>query len=142
MTRSAHRSAAHPRPAQIPAQEPALIRVSYCVSSGRLAGQRPPESQQRPPSSPLWGDRSERLVVPWCHMETTADARTPATTAADTLLLTLDEAARELRCARRSVERQIARHRLAVVHVGRSVRVERRELERFIVQLRDPRGRA
>ncbi len=75
-------------------------------------------------------------------METTADARTPATTAADTLLLTLDEAARELRCPRRSVERQVARHRLAVVHVGRSVRVERRELERFIAQLRDPRGRA
>lgn len=71
-------------------------------------------------------------------METTAHIRTPAPTAPDTLLLTLDEVARELRCARRSVERQIARHRLTVVHVGRSVRVERRELERFIALLREP----
>ena len=70
-------------------------------------------------------------------METTTDIATPTVTAADTLLLTLDEAARELRCARRSVERQIAGHRLAVVHVGRSVRVERRELERFIAQMRE-----
>ena len=70
-------------------------------------------------------------------METTAPPSTPATTATDTLLLTLDEAASELRCARRSIERQIAQHRLTVVHVGRSVRVERRELERFIAQLRD-----
>jgi excisionase family DNA binding protein len=53
------------------------------------------------------------------------------------LLLTLDEAARELRCARRSVERHVASHRLRVVHLGRSVRVERRELERFIAQMRD-----
>jgi excisionase family DNA binding protein len=59
------------------------------------------------------------------------------TTAADTLLLTLDKAARELRCARRSVERHVASHRLRVVHLGRSVRVERRELERFIAQMRD-----
>jgi excisionase family DNA binding protein len=72
-------------------------------------------------------------------METTTHPSTPTTTAADTLLLTLDEAAHELRCARRSVERQIARHRLTVVHVGRSVRVERRELERFIAQMRDHR---
>ena len=63
-------------------------------------------------------------------METTTDIATPTAAAAGTLLLTLDEAARELRCARRSIERQVARHRLAVVHVGRSVRVERRELER------------
>ncbi len=61
-------------------------------------------------------------------METTAHTSTSAPTIADTLLLNLDEVARELRCARRSVERQIARHRLTVVHVGRSVRVERREL--------------
>ena len=70
-------------------------------------------------------------------METTTHTAAPTTTSADTLLLTLDEAARELRCARRSIERQIARHRLTVVHVGRSVRVERRELERFITQMRD-----
>ena len=70
-------------------------------------------------------------------METTTHTAAPTTTSADTLLLTLDEAARELRCARRSIERQIARRRLTVVHVGRSVRVERRELERFITQMRD-----
>jgi excisionase family DNA binding protein len=112
--------------------------VSRRGVSGRLGQQRPPEIGPRPPASPFRGDRSRRLVVPWCHMETTAPASTPNTSAADTLLLTLDEAARELRCARRSVERQIARHRLAVVHVGRSVRVERRELERFIARLRNP----
>lgn len=72
-------------------------------------------------------------------METISHPSTLTATTPDTLLLTLDEAARELRCARRSVERQIARHRLAVVHVGRSVRVERSVLERFIAQLRDPR---
>ncbi|WP_460794367.1 helix-turn-helix domain-containing protein [Nocardioides pacificus] len=72
-------------------------------------------------------------------METITPTTAPTTTAADTLLLTLDEAARELRCARRSVERQVARHGLTVVHVGRSVRVERRELERFIAQMRDTR---
>ena len=80
-------------------------------------------------------------------METTTDTHTRATTtpdttpsaAAATMLLTLDEAARELRCARRSIERQIAGHCLNVVHVGRSVRVERTELERFIAQKREPR---
>ena len=70
-------------------------------------------------------------------METTTHPRTLTATAADTLLLTLDEAARELRCARRSVERHVASHRLHVVHLGRSVRVERRELERFIARMRD-----
>ena len=75
-------------------------------------------------------------------METISHPSTLTATTPDTLLLTLDEVARELRCARRSVERQIARHRLAVIHVGRSVRVERSELERFIAQLRDPRGQA
>ncbi|WP_194289113.1 MULTISPECIES: helix-turn-helix domain-containing protein [unclassified Nocardioides] len=70
-------------------------------------------------------------------METNTHPRPLTTTAADTLLLTLDEAARQLCCARRSVERHVANHRLRVVHLGRSVRVERRELERFIVQMRD-----
>jgi excisionase family DNA binding protein len=70
-------------------------------------------------------------------MDATHTTPAPLPPASDTLLLTLDEAARELRCARRSLERQIARHRLRVVHVGRSVRVERRELERFIASMRD-----
>lgn len=54
-----------------------------------------------------------------------------------TLLLSLDEVATELRCTRRSVERQIARRLLNPVRIGRSVRVERRELERFITGLRE-----
>lgn len=69
-------------------------------------------------------------------METNTHSSTPTTAAGDTLLMTLDEAARELRCARRSLERQVARRQLAVVHVGRSVRVERRELVRFISKMR------
>lgn len=56
------------------------------------------------------------------------------------LLLTLNEVADHLRCTRRSVERQIARHRLHVVRIGRSVRVERRELSRFLASLRDDDG--
>lgn len=70
-------------------------------------------------------------------METFTHPSTLTTTTADTLLLTLDEAARQLRCARRTVERHIAGHQLRVVHLGRSVRVERRELERFIAHMRD-----
>ena len=73
-------------------------------------------------------------------METTTHPSPLSPTAADTLLLTLDEAAQQLRCARRSIERHIASHRLHVVHLGRSVRVERREPERFITQMRDPDG--
>lgn len=69
-------------------------------------------------------------------METTAHTSRLTTTAADTMLLTLDEAARELRLARRSVERHVANRRLHVVHLGRSVRIERRELERFVARLR------
>lgn len=63
-------------------------------------------------------------------METTAQL-------APTLLLNLDEVADQLRCTRRSVERQVAGGRLRVVRIGRSVRVERRELERFIAVLRE-----
>jgi len=71
-------------------------------------------------------------------METLSALGTPTPSASDTLLLTLDEAARQLRCARRSVERHVASHRLRAVHLGRSVRVERRELERFIADMRKP----
>ncbi len=48
------------------------------------------------------------------------------------LLLTLNEVAAELRCARRSVERHIAAHEIRTVRFGRCVRVERAELARFI----------
>ena len=70
-------------------------------------------------------------------METTTHPRPLTATAADTLLLTLDEAAQQLRCARRSVERHVANHRLHAVQLGRSVRIERQELERFVAQMRD-----
>ncbi len=72
-------------------------------------------------------------------METITDTSVLSPVAADTLLLTLDEAARQLRCARRSVERHIATRLLHVVHLGRAVRVERRELERFVAAMRDTR---
>lgn len=54
-----------------------------------------------------------------------------------TLLLDLDEVATQLRWTRRSVERQIAYRQLRTVHLGRSVRVERTELDRFIASMRD-----
>lgn len=73
---------------------------------------------------------------------TTLTSQPPAIDANDvpeaTLLLTLDEVAQELRCARRSVERQIADHRLPVVRFGRCVRVARTDLEAFVADLRDP----
>jgi excisionase family DNA binding protein len=55
-----------------------------------------------------------------------------------TLLLNLNEVAAQLRWTRRSVERQIAERRLRTVHLGRSVRVERTELDRFVAARRDP----
>ncbi len=63
-------------------------------------------------------------------METTAQT-------SPTLLLNLNEVATQLRCTRRSVERQIQRRRLRVVRIGRAVRVEREELARFIASSRD-----
>lgn len=53
------------------------------------------------------------------------------------LLLTLGEVASHLRCTRRSIEREIARHHLRVVRIGRSVRVERLELNRYLTSLRE-----
>ncbi|GAA4410606.1 hypothetical protein GCM10023168_30470 [Fodinibacter luteus] len=54
-----------------------------------------------------------------------------------TLLLNLNEVATQLRWTRRSVERQISDRRLRTVHLGRSVRVERAELDRFVASMRD-----
>ncbi len=54
-----------------------------------------------------------------------------------TLLLNLNEVATQLRWTRRSVERQISGRRLRAVHLGRSVRVERAELDRFVASMRD-----
>ena len=53
------------------------------------------------------------------------------------LLLTLGEVASHLRCTRRSIEPEVARHRLHVVRIGRSVRVERLELNRYLTSLRE-----
>ncbi|NHA68595.1 excisionase family DNA-binding protein [Phycicoccus flavus] len=55
-------------------------------------------------------------------METSSALDTPEPSTTDTLLLTLDEAAKQLRCPRRSVERYVAGHRLRAVRLGRSVR--------------------
>jgi excisionase family DNA binding protein len=57
-----------------------------------------------------------------------------------TLLLNLNEVATQLRWTRRSVEKQIAQRRLRAVHLGRSVWVERTELDRFIASMRDADG--
>jgi len=56
----------------------------------------------------------------------TATAHRDAEDTQPTLLLTLGEVALHLRFTRRSVEREVARHYMHVVRVGRSVRVERR----------------
>jgi excisionase family DNA binding protein len=61
-----------------------------------------------------------------------------ATAPCPSLLLNLDEVATELRCTRRSVERHIADHRLPVIWIGRSVRLERQALGAFIASLRAP----
>ena len=57
-----------------------------------------------------------------------------------TLLLNLNEVATQLRWTRRTVEKQIAQRRLRAVHLGRSVRVERTELDRFVASMRDADG--
>ncbi|KGN29831.1 ethanolamine utilization protein EutA [Knoellia sinensis KCTC 19936] len=54
--------------------------------------------------------------------------------------MTIPEVAAVLRCTRRTVERQIADHRLHVLRVGRAVRIERGELDRYLDSLRDPAG--
>ncbi len=64
-------------------------------------------------------------------METTRETQ-------PTILLNLNEVAAQLRWTRRSVERQIQFRRLRAVHLGRSVRIERAELDRFVAAMRDP----
>ena len=65
------------------------------------------------------------------HMQTTR-AMQP------TILLNLNEVAAQLRWTRRSVEREIQYRRLRAVHLGRSGRVERSELDRYVAAMRDP----
>lgn len=52
-------------------------------------------------------------------------------------LLTIPDVAAILRCTRRTVERQIAGRHLRVLRLGRSVRIEPGELERFLSALRE-----
>jgi excisionase family DNA binding protein len=66
----------------------------------------------------------------------TATAHRAAEDTQPSLLLTLGEVASHLRCTRRSVEREVSRHHLHVIRIGRSVRVERLELNRYIQSLR------
>ena len=54
-----------------------------------------------------------------------------------TLLLNLNEVATQLRWTRRSVERQISARRLRTFPLGRSVRFERAELDRFVASMCD-----
>lgn len=54
-----------------------------------------------------------------------------------TLLLTLGEVAVHLRGTRRSIEREIARRHLHVVRIGRSVRVDRLVLNRYVTLMRE-----
>lgn len=51
-------------------------------------------------------------------------------------LLTKAESARELRVCIRTIENLIAARAIAVVRIGRSVRIECAELERFIASRR------
>jgi len=50
------------------------------------------------------------------------------------MLLTTSEAAEQLRCCSKTVTNVIARGHLKAVRIGKSVRIERVELERFIAQ--------
>lgn len=56
-------------------------------------------------------------------------ANSPAVSAA---LLTTNEAADVLRCCTKTITNLIARGQLKAVRLGKAVRVERAELERFI----------
>lgn len=122
------------------AQKSAQISCAPSLSAqgavGRAQRIRPPWGGQRPPTSPRRSDPEGRLRLLLGGMETTTPPSALTTPASDTLLLTLDEAARLLCCARRTLERHVASRSLRVVHLGRSVRVERRELDRFVAQLR------
>ena len=83
-------------------------------------------------------ERRPVVASHWLGMSDDLDSRPNHSPGWDTgtLLLKLDEAARELRCTRRSLERQIAAQRLAVIHIGRAVRFVRAEIEAYLDRLR------
>lgn len=103
-----------------------------------------PSSRRWPgPRVAEWGFRSGQEIIFCAGDHQGGPARLMAgmeTTALidgqPTLLLTLAEVAAHLRCTRRSIERQVAKQRLRVVHIGRAVRVERSELDRYVRSLR------
>lgn len=55
-----------------------------------------------------------------------------STPAAPAVLLTTTEAAEVLRCCAKTVTNLVARGQLKAVRLGKAVRIERAELERFI----------
>ena len=117
------------------------------IRMGHVGAWAPKRSQNSPPGAPVgWADTgvvnrtgwvaAGREAAPGWHqvgMNTTPSPQ-------PTLLLNLNEVATQLRWTRRTVEKQIAQRRLRAVHLGRSVRVERTELDRFIASMRDADG--
>jgi excisionase family DNA binding protein len=57
-------------------------------------------------------------------------------------LMTIQEAARELRVSAITVRRHVAAGRLPAVRVGRSIRIDRRQIERFAAPVADSAHRA
>lgn len=66
--------------------------------------------------------------------------REPVST--DPLLLTPEEAATVLRVGRTTIYALMKAGDLCPVHIGRSCRISRAELERYVGRLETPRGRA
>lgn len=88
-----------------------------------------------------WGSHQTGAWWLMSDMETTALRRRSADHLIEsqpTLLLTLTEVAAHLRCTGRSVERQVGYGHLHVLHIGPAVRVERSELDRYLIVLRFP----
>jgi excisionase family DNA binding protein len=63
----------------------------------------------------------------------------PATLSIEPLLLTPDQAARLLSVSPRTLARLTAADEIRAVRLGRSVRYDRRELERWVSQAQQPR---
>ena len=66
------------------------------------------------------------------------DHQLPADVSSDRLLLTTDEAADVLRVGRTTVYALIKECQLRPVHIGRSCRISRAELERYVSRLDSP----
>ena len=60
----------------------------------------------------------------------------------DPLLLTPEEAAKVLRIGRTTIYALMKAGELRPVHIGRSCRLSRAELERYVLRLESPRSRA